>query len=204
MTSKNYYKILEVHPLCSYDEIRKAYRKKALAHHPDISSENENLFLDVKEAYTVLINPTSRIKYHKAFFNTHLQILSIDDAYVQHQLKLIINYINNTNSYERENVLIALQINELLQSTASLFSGIYPNKEKAHHIIEELLFICRHLSYSQILLFSKQLINNLPYINNELNQLLSRKKKIQFWDNYKIVFALLVAAMLCIAIAFMS
>lgn len=68
---KDYYKILGISRSATDDEIKKAYKKKALVHHPDRhanSSEsdkkdNEKKFKDLGEAYAVLSDKTKRMRY---------------------------------------------------------------------------------------------------------------------------------------------
>lgn len=74
MAKKDYYEILEVSKDASQDEIKKAYRKKALKYHPDKNpgdSEAENKFKEAAEAYEVLRDQQKRQKYdqfgHAAF-----------------------------------------------------------------------------------------------------------------------------------------
>ena len=67
--SKDYYKILGVDKSDSVDDIKKAYRKLALTHHPDrhqdpeIKKSSEEKFKEITEAYTVLSDPEKRKKY---------------------------------------------------------------------------------------------------------------------------------------------
>lgn len=74
MTSKrDYYDILGVGKTASADEIKKAYRKKALEYHPDRnkSQDAESKFKELNEAYEVLSNPQKKQTYdqfgHSAF-----------------------------------------------------------------------------------------------------------------------------------------
>ena len=48
-TSKDYYKILGIDKKASQEEIKKAYRKKVLKHHPDINSKDESNEDKIKE-----------------------------------------------------------------------------------------------------------------------------------------------------------
>ena len=61
------YKILEVDPKATNDEIKKAYRKLARKHHPDASSESpeiaEKKFKEISEAYEVLADSEKRKRY---------------------------------------------------------------------------------------------------------------------------------------------
>lgn len=68
---KDYYKILGVDRGANDDEIKKAYKKRALATHPDRHAslsetekkEQENKFKEVGEAYDVLSNAKKRSRY---------------------------------------------------------------------------------------------------------------------------------------------
>ncbi len=64
--SKDYYIILGVAIEASPDEIRRAYRKKALELHPDHYGQDSAPFLDVQEAYGVLSDPARRQDYDRA------------------------------------------------------------------------------------------------------------------------------------------
>ena len=64
----NYYEILEVGETARLDEIKRAYRSKALKHHPDrvpprLKKENEEKFKQISEAYEVLSDPAKRKQY---------------------------------------------------------------------------------------------------------------------------------------------
>lgn len=66
MDYKDYYKILGVERAASADDIRKAYRKLALQHHPDRNpgdKQAEERFKDINEAYQVLSDAQKRARY---------------------------------------------------------------------------------------------------------------------------------------------
>ncbi len=58
----NYYEVLGVDKNATPDEIKKAYRKKAVEHHPD-KGGNEDRFKEAAEAYDVLSNPEKKSNY---------------------------------------------------------------------------------------------------------------------------------------------
>lgn len=64
---KDYYQILGVSRSATEDEIKKAYRKKALKYHPDKnqSPDAESIFKDIAEAYEVLSDPQKKATYDK-------------------------------------------------------------------------------------------------------------------------------------------
>ncbi|KAI0239888.1 DnaJ-like subfamily C member 7 [Lamellibrachia satsuma] len=68
---KDYYKVLGVSKTATDEEIKKAYRKRALAHHPDRHSnateesrkEEEKKFKEIGQAYTILSDPKKKARY---------------------------------------------------------------------------------------------------------------------------------------------
>lgn len=60
---KDYYKILGVKKEASEEEIKKAFRKLAHAHHPDKSGGDEQKFKEASEAYAVLSDKKKRAQY---------------------------------------------------------------------------------------------------------------------------------------------
>jgi molecular chaperone DnaJ len=73
-TNKDYYEILGVSRTASQDELKKAYRKLAMEHHPDRNAGNpkaEQQFKEISEAYDILKDEQKRAAYdrygHAAF-----------------------------------------------------------------------------------------------------------------------------------------
>ncbi|KAK4242419.1 hypothetical protein C8A03DRAFT_40234 [Achaetomium macrosporum] len=63
---KDYYKILGIEKTATEQEIKKAYRKLAIIHHPDKNPGDANAearFKDISEAYETLIDPQKRERY---------------------------------------------------------------------------------------------------------------------------------------------
>ncbi|MDR1406186.1 MAG: molecular chaperone DnaJ [Prevotellaceae bacterium] len=66
MPKRDYYEILEIGKTASAEEIKKAYRKKAIQYHPDKNPGNkeaEEHFKEAAEAYDVLSDPNKRARY---------------------------------------------------------------------------------------------------------------------------------------------
>lgn len=68
MEKRDYYEVLGVAKTATADEIKKAYRKKAIQYHPDKNpgdKEAEEKFKEAAEAYEVLSDPQKRQQYDR-------------------------------------------------------------------------------------------------------------------------------------------
>jgi len=68
MAKRDYYEVLGVTKNASADEIKKAYRKQALEHHPDRNPNNkaaEERFKEAAEAYEVLSDADKKARYDR-------------------------------------------------------------------------------------------------------------------------------------------
>src|SRR5574344_1647664 len=68
---RDYYEVLEVSKTATADEIKKAYRKKAIQYHPDRNPGDktaEEKFKEAAEAYEVLSDPQKRQQYDQFGF----------------------------------------------------------------------------------------------------------------------------------------
>lgn len=74
-----YYELLDVQPSANDNELKKAYRKKALQYHPDKNPDNidesTQIFAKIRAAYEVLSDPQER-----AWYDSHKQQILSDDA----------------------------------------------------------------------------------------------------------------------------
>lgn len=64
--TKDYYEVLGVAKNAPQEEVRKAFRKLAMEHHPDVSKDkkaSEAKFREINDAYEVLGDPQKRKKY---------------------------------------------------------------------------------------------------------------------------------------------
>lgn len=89
---RDYYEVLEVTRSATYEEIKKAYKKKAIQYHPDKNpgdAEAEEKFKEAAEAYEVLSDEQKKARYdrygHNApgGFGGHDGGFSMDDIFSQ-------------------------------------------------------------------------------------------------------------------------
>ena len=68
MAKRDYYEVLEITKSASAEEIKKAFRKKAMQYHPDRNpgdKEAEEKFKEINEAYEVLSDPQKKDRYDR-------------------------------------------------------------------------------------------------------------------------------------------
>jgi molecular chaperone DnaJ len=63
MSKRDYYEVLGIGKNASADEIKKAFRRLAVQHHPDKEGGDETKFKEINEAYEVLKDPSKRQRY---------------------------------------------------------------------------------------------------------------------------------------------
>lgn len=147
------YDILGVEYTASYADIKTAYKKLAVIHHPDKPTGSSEVFKEIKKAYTTLYNKDSRKLYDSSIANA--------DPY-----KDILNIITSSNLFKhfldmrkqeetRQNIISSLNIIESLECS---LEDRYLNKTKRIELIRDTL-------PSKI--FDVSLVDNVAIIRNE-------------------------------------
>lgn len=70
---KDYYKILNVAKSATADEIKQAYKKLAMKHHPDRGGDAA-MFQDISEAYNILSDDNKRAEYDNPNSGIHINV----------------------------------------------------------------------------------------------------------------------------------
>jgi curved DNA-binding protein CbpA len=141
----DYYEVLQISPNAEPETIQRVYRLLAQRYHPDNQQTgNANRFRVIHEAYTVLSNPDSRVKYDV----THGQLQ-------QDRWKLVSSG-QGTPADRHAEKAIRLTVLELLSARRRLHPsepGLFPTE------IEKLTGVPReHLEFSTWYLIQKKLV----------------------------------------------
>lgn len=175
----DYYKILEISPSATADEIKKAYRRLALKYHPDKNhgeKSGEEKFKEISQAYKTLSNAEERKSYDFKFnsekeskFHNNSQsqkqteqkteepltpatFLSIFKGIRSKIAGIDKKRINQRNLYD--------SINDLLTDNNIKFLLSWGDTKTNRQIIEEVLACCEPLGYD------KHPIQYFTYIEN--------------------------------------
>lgn len=92
----DYYKILEIIPTASYQEVRDAFRRLTKLYHPDRHSnsrQSHNRYIKIVEAFTVLSNRSRREEYDRKFVFTNKSV-----PYYTHTNNTETNYQNHEHT----------------------------------------------------------------------------------------------------------
>lgn len=170
---QQYYDLLEIDNNASNEDIKKAYRKMAIKHHPDKNPDNkeeaEQKFKKVSEAYEILCNKekytnNNPFQHNHANFNPHdlfSQLFSdINIGAFPNNMHNI--RINGNNFASSMSVNIPIRTNFVTRSSSTTIQGnkkIEKIQETNNGTIKEQIIITDLTNGNQ------QIINNVKNIN---------------------------------------
>jgi molecular chaperone DnaJ len=124
MPIKDYYHVLNIPPGSSPADIKKAFRKLAMAYHPDKhqdSSQYNSYFSEIQEAYEVLSDPEKKERYHYQRWLERSMGHALDDSLSAEEiLKLFIKaekYISESDAFRINKTLLLHQLLELFSTS---------------------------------------------------------------------------------------
>lgn len=203
---KNYYNILNISSDASAEEIRKAFRKLALKHHPD-KTNNDPLaaaqFRLILEAYEVLSNPIERKKYHQKQFSVDFSERSLlQPVQFIDELKNWKNKLQQSDPFRINQQFICYKLLQLFPSEQVNLLIKQPTSYKADLIIyfKDILsllpFQWQYPLYAKI----NQIIAGNTNLKNDMDIFLKKQKQLALWYKYQLVVALLFTILVCLLI----
>ena len=215
MDIKDYYKILGVSPTASANEIKKAYRKMAMKHHPDTNPGDvatENLFLEIKEAYDVLIDPALREEYnYKRWYNRTIGKDFVRQPHNAHDVlnecKKLNNYLAGVNQFQVEYDALCHHIHELLND---INMGILQQSGEnllINQVIKLLLHASDPLPYryqEAIMEKLQQLAGDDKEMHDRIKLHLKHQQQKAVFEEYKIAAVIVLTLIICLIIYFAS
>lgn len=208
MQLKDYYKILEVTPLATHQEIKRSFRGLALKYHPDKNNGDHlsaALFREVQEAWEVLSDPKQREEYnYKRWYNR-----SIGEAFTEHvhtpsgilaECRRLRNYTVSMNIFQVDYDALSFHIRQLLSdSNIGILQQF--NETSINRTVNKVLLTAAEplpLPYLQpIALLLVKLAGNDESMIREVNEAVRQRKRRASWDKYKWIVVLAITAAIC-------
>ena len=78
---RNYYRLLNVDRDANPSEIKKAYRKAVKRYHPDVTTQDDEKFKQIQEAYETLSNPVRKMVYDQEAISPRKPSLKLRDPF---------------------------------------------------------------------------------------------------------------------------
>jgi molecular chaperone DnaJ len=199
---KDYYKVLNLSPSASADEVRKAFRKLALLYHPDKNkaASAQGNFTEIKEAYEVLRDPVKRADYNYRRYvsgakqserppaQNASEILHTAAGFADKVSRLDPFRINlDTLSFEIRDILSEHNLSLLHQSGDPLI-----NLQICRHLMDVLKLLPFPIAADCMIPLQRMAAND-PNLQKELGGFAATARWQYQWNRYKIYIALLAA-----------
>jgi molecular chaperone DnaJ len=208
MIVKDYYKVLEVTPVASLQEIKKSFRRLAVIYHPDKNNGDQLAaarFVEIQEAYEVLSDPQKREEYNYNRWYTR----KTGSGYAQQPLtpeellaasdKLRIA-IASMNFFQVDFHSLSAYIRQLLSETNINILHQFNFQNTNRQIIKNLLQAATPLPLRDHLPVHASLMQ-LAGDDEEMKQLLQQalrsKKQRALWERYQWMVVVLIIAFIC-------
>jgi molecular chaperone DnaJ len=204
---KDYFKILELTPGATLPEIKKAYRRLAMLHHPDKHKGDAYAtarFHEIKEAYETLVHPRKKEHYlqqrwyqqslGKKFSSSkpHTPATVLMDCVRLNQ------YVSSLNAFRIDKKGLKRYIDELLNSETIAMLKQFNETEVNKQIVSMILQAMVPLDYDDEMSVA-MVLKKIPGADeNRIQQQLQKKKTASTLEKYKIVFILLITAIICL------
>ncbi|HEX5150253.1 MAG TPA: DnaJ domain-containing protein [Parafilimonas sp.] len=206
---KDYYRILNIQSSASPAEIKNAYRKLAMAYHPD-RNPNDTLaaavFTDVAEAYKILSDEETRKQYNYERYLTaeqeYRRPVETIDTLIQRMAK-INKQVKNTDPFRLNKDALLYSVKQLLPDDTGLL--MQTNETSFRQFVEMICNAAEHLSShqtNQLITLLQPLYTKHAWLQQRLTASLLQQRKDERWQKNKIVLAIVLAIALCIIIFF--
>jgi molecular chaperone DnaJ len=211
---KDYYQILQIEPHSTLLEIKQAFRRLALIYHPDKNPNDkyaEVQFNEIKEAYEVLTNPVKKENYlQQRWYNQSLGKRRTAEMITPVSiLKLVLEleqYVSRLDVHRMNKEGLSDYIEKLLSTDTVKSLRHFNEPEINRQIIASTLSAIRPLNIRSI----GKLTERLESLADDetsllrIKSFLSNRKKVFFWERYKVAVIIFFTIFICLLIYFTS
>jgi molecular chaperone DnaJ len=206
MQLKDYYRILQVEPVASPQEIKKSFRRLALKFHPDKNAGDhlaEAQFKEIQEAYEVLSDPHQRREYN--YKRWHLRSLgksyterALTPAAILEECKALKSYIDSMSIFRIDYDAVSQHIRQLITPSAIAILQQFNDPQIDHEIIQTLLKAAHPLPLRYFVPITELLLQISA--DEEVRMMVNRhkreKKWHEKWDTYKWIVMVIITTFL--------
>lgn len=207
MQLKDYYKILEVAPQATPQEIKKSFRRLALQFHPD-KNEGDHLaeaqFKEIQEAYEILSDPDQRKEYN--YKRWHLR--SLGKSYTQQPLtpvaileecRALKTYVDSMSIFRLDFDAVSQHLRQIISPNAVGILNQYNDQLANNEIILTLLKAANPLPLRYFIPITEillQIKGKDTGMHTIVDRHVREKKLHEIWDKYKWVVMIIVTTLL--------
>jgi molecular chaperone DnaJ len=208
MLIKDYYKILEIPPTASTQDIRKSFRRLALQYHPDKNGGShlaEAQFREIQEAYEVLSDSQQRAEYnYKRWFNRSINHgftnRPLTPAAMLQESRVILNYVRSMSIFQVDYDALSRHIRQLITPANIGILHEYNDVATNKAIVITLLQSTDPLPATHLLPVTDLLLKlagNDYELVNQIHQSVKDRKQREIWDRYKWIVMVVVTGIIC-------
>ena len=212
---KDYYSILQVEPSASLQEIKQAYRRLALAWHPDKKPNDpyaKTQFEEIKEAYETLTNPIKKDLYlqerwYEQSIGRRKTALAVTPVNILRLALELERYVSRLDPHRMNREGLFHYIDELLSSTTIEKLLEFGDKNVNRQIVATILSALNPLTIqmtNQLTALLERLASNDERSQEKINQFLINQKKNFLWSRYKFILIIITTILICLLIYFTS
>jgi curved DNA-binding protein CbpA len=213
MALKDFYQILEVGPEASELDIRKAYRRLAMLHHPDKNPNDrvaEAIFREVQEAYDTLTDPIKKDAYLQLRWYEQSQgrrlsgLKALTSVNILKDLLQLDRYISFQNPYHIDRQGLSVYLLQTLSPEAIEQLKSEPDKKLVAEIVATALRPAKHLTPKESTPIIERL-RSLSVINaaleGSINDFQRSMRDKQWWEKWRFPILVLITFLICLLIA---
>ncbi len=215
MILKDYYKILEVPPTATLQEIRQSFRRLAHRYHPDKNPENpgsDAYFKEVREAYEILSDSQQRETYnyrrwHQRVSGKKYSSLAFSPQVIFAAALAVREYMETVDIFRMNQEALYFQLCEVLSEHNLNILAQFRDQDMNRSIIENILASSQLLNpqlFTRLAQRLKQAAGNDQLMIERIDQQLSACRKKQQWQSWQFLFILLATLLLSLLIYFVS
>ncbi len=208
MHLKDYYKTLELEPSATVAEIKQAYRRLALLHHPDKNNDPYAIamFTEIKEAYEVLTNPSRKEQYlQQRWYNQSIgkkktQGIVTPVSVLKEALDLE-RYVSRLDTYRMDKQGLFEYINTQFDDATIEKLNSFAEQEVNDRIIEVTLKSLRVLKVEKAALIAERLAKLAnPASKLSIEEAMRVHRKRERWEDKEVLVIFLITFAICLLI----